>query len=277
MYDIMVDADQSRNDKYLKIIVDQIEVCRNYRPAFGREQKHTLREFQQLYGSDPFYAWLGLNDPIVYAAHRAAGGITSIYRQIGLGCEQLFRQIVQDHLDLNSEQVRWSYQIPAANQLGRKLSLDARIQVIDIPSDERRAIVTEWLAEAGSHLQVAPEVIAVLKGAVFEVRQGYKSKDSKRQNADIANAATAYAQGYLPILLLLSTQIDHDVANRYTRANWLILQGSVGDSRLRSTYTFAKDVLDFDLAAFFQRNSATLRETIAGILEALLTTRGADD
>lgn len=38
----MVDTDQNRNDKYLKIIVDQIEVCRNYRPAFGREQKYTL-------------------------------------------------------------------------------------------------------------------------------------------------------------------------------------------------------------------------------------------
>jgi len=27
-----------------------------------------------------------------------------------------------------------------------------------------------------------------LQGGVFEVRQGYKSKDSKRQNADVANA-----------------------------------------------------------------------------------------
>ena len=43
-------------------------------------------------------------------------------------------------------------------------------------------------------VHVDPDVFTILKGTVFEVRQGYKSKDSKRQNADIANAATAYTK-----------------------------------------------------------------------------------
>lgn len=52
-------------------------------------------------------------------------------------------------------------------------------------------------------------MFTTLKGAVFEVRQGYKSKDAKRQNADIANAAAAYTQAYLPCVVMLSSQIDY--------------------------------------------------------------------
>lgn len=65
-----------------------------------------------------------------------------------------------------------------------------------------------------------------LEGAVFEVRQGYKSKDSKRQNADITNAANAYANDYLPVVVLLSTQIDSDIAERYIVAQWVLLRGT---------------------------------------------------
>lgn len=104
-------------------------------------------------------------------------------------------------------------------------------------------------------------------------RQGYKSKDSKRQNADVANAAAAYSQAYLPVVVLLSTQIDPDVASRYEAAKWVLLRGRIGvASSLVSTYSFARDVLGYDLAAFFERNQETLRTELASILETLLTT-----
>lgn len=77
----------SFDEPYLNIIVGHITTCKAYKPAFGQGKPVSLEAFQQLYGTDPFYSWFGLNDPLVYAAHRAAGGITSVYRQIGLGCE----------------------------------------------------------------------------------------------------------------------------------------------------------------------------------------------
>jgi hypothetical protein len=258
------------DDKYLEIILNRILVCREYRPAFGQGQKVTLAEFQELYGSDPFYSWFGLNNALIYAAHRTAGGITSIYRQIGLGCEELIRQILQDHLRLNVEQVTWSYTTSIPGGRNRRLSLDGRIQLADVSSDKRRRVVGQWLNEAANKLEVAPEISKVLKGVVFEVRQGYKSKDSKRQNADIANAATAYSQGYLPVLLVLSTQIDNDIVERYEQAKWLILRGQLSNSLLNSTYAFTKEIIGYDLAGFFQRNSTTLHATIAEILQTLL-------
>ena len=41
------------------------------------ERALRVNEFQKLYGQDPFYAWLRLDDPLVYAAHKAAGNIVA--------------------------------------------------------------------------------------------------------------------------------------------------------------------------------------------------------
>lgn len=112
-----------------------------------------------------------------------------------------------------------------------------------------------------------------MTGTVFEVRQGYKSKDSKRQNADIANAAAAYTKGYFPCAVILSGQIDSDVLLRYRAEKWSVVTGVVSatDPRL-STYDFMRDVVGYDLAAFFERNSTALRKEINTILKTLLAT-----
>jgi hypothetical protein len=48
----------------------------------------------------------------MYAAHKAAGGMTSVYRQLGIGCERLFRGVIQDSLSLTAEQANWEYSVP---------------------------------------------------------------------------------------------------------------------------------------------------------------------
>lgn len=194
-------------DLYLEILLNRILICRNYKPKFGQGQHGglSLAEFKELYGADPFYSWLGLDNPMMYAAHSAAGGITSVYRQIGIGCEELVRRVLQDCLGLNEEQANWSYKIRTTSGRVQRLSLDARVQLSDIKTKKKQAVISNWLNRAAKHLQIAPEIAQVLKGSIFEIRQGYKSKDSKRQNADIANAVHAYSQGYLPVVMVLST------------------------------------------------------------------------
>lgn len=262
------------DEKYLEIILNKINICKTYKPRFGQGTGGlSLAEFQTLYGNDAFYSWFGLDTPLMYAAHRAAGGITSVYRQIGIGCETVFRLIIQDTLNLSEEQSRWSYTVTTGDG-ERTLSLDAKIQLDEIPETTPRQQVNAWLKEAAEFLQIAPEIRPVLKGAVFEVRQGYKSKDSKRQNADIANAATAYSQGYVPVLGMLSVQIDGDVAHRYEGVKWLVLRGHLGESPLHSTYAFTQQVLGYDLAGFFERHSSALKAAVLEVLETLLGTDG---
>ena len=121
-------------------------------------------------------------------------------------------------------------------------------------------------------LEVDDKVFESLSGTIFEVRQGYKSKDSKRQNADIANAATAYTRGYFPCAVILSGQIDGDVLMRYRAEKWSVVTGIVNTNNpLISTYDFMRDVVGYDLAAFFERNSSTLRAEIDAVLKVLLT------
>lgn len=263
--------------RYLKLLVDPIRVCAKYRPRMGQGANAglALEAFQELYRADPFYSWYGLDSPMMYAAHKAAGGMTSVYRQIGIGAERLFRQLLQDCLGLSALQSEWSYETSSVPGKVRTLRLDGRIELADIPDAQKRTIVHDWINAAADDLGVASEIRNSLKGVVFEVRQGYKSKDSKRQNADIANASTAYTRAYLPCLVVLSTQIDGDIVVRYRSAQWALLTGSVATaSAIRSTYAFVRDVIGFELAGFFERNANALQAEVTSVLHALLSPQG---
>ena len=262
------------DQEYIKIVVDPVRVCANYRPKLGQGSRggYALEDFQRIYGADPFYSWFGLDHPLMYAAHKAAGGMTSIYRQIGIGCEHLFHRILQDQLRLTAEDASWSYDVPVVSGGTRTLYLDGRIPLGKIAKPTSRKRVADWIQAGANSLGIAPVIRESLTGAVFEVRQGYKSKDSKRQNADLANAATAYTQSYIPCAVILSTQIDADILLRYRAVKWLVLTGLLGaNDPLISTYDFMKMIVGYDLAAFFARNSAALKREVESVLIALLT------
>ena len=262
-----------RNARYLELVLRPIRVCASYKPKMGHGAGigMNLADFQSLYGADPFYSWFGLEHPLMYAAHKAAGGMTSIYRQIGTGCEHLVQAILQDELGLSVADSQWGYNIQGANKKTRTLSLDGRIPLDKVVDQGKRQRVQEWIQQACEQLHVAPAIAHSLSGAVFEVRQGYKSKDSKRQNADISNAATAYTQAYMPCVIVLSTQIDSDIVTRYRNEQWLILTGHVAHATpLDSTYSFFKEVVGYDLAGFFSEHTEILRLEMDKILTSLL-------
>lgn len=281
------------DSNYMEILLKPLRESANYTPKFGQGRGIglTLAAFRDRYGDDPLYSWIGFDDDLLYAAHKAAGGMTSLYRQLGIGCERLFRRILQDELGLNEAQVSWSYTTPVALSPGqiaeegesdediseevepqappksRTLTLDGRIALSDLDGTVSKARVRGWLRSLLDELAVKSQI----EGAVFEVRQGYKSKDAKRQNADLANAVQAYTQRYLPVLVVISNQIDEGVASRYREGKWGVLRGDVRDKRsTRSTFAFCRDVVGYDLQAFFERNQASLREEVHSILDGLL-------
>ncbi len=264
---------KDRDVQYLEIIVDCVRVCSSYKPKFGRGRGAglTLDEFQNRYRGDPFYGWFGLDNPMMYVAHKAAGGMTSVYRQIGIGCERLFRRILQDTLDLSETDVIWSYEVLASAGKMRRLSLDARVPLESIRDSAAKARFHDWMKQSADAIGIEPRVFDSLTGTVFEIRQGYKSKDSKRQNADIANASSAYMKSYLPCIIVLSNQIDEDILRRYRSEGWAVTTGVIGqDAPLISTYDFMREVVGYDLAAFLERNRDMLRVEVRRVLEKLL-------
>lgn len=263
---------EEQRNRYRELLISPVRECANYSPKFGhtKEGGFSLAEFQSLYGQDAFYKWLGLDSPLMYSAHKAAGGITSVYRQIGIGCERLVREIFMDYLGLSETDVKWSYSMTGANGRARTLSLDGRIIFDAVTNVEARERIIQWKNHAAEQLELTKPVCDAMTGVVFEVRQGYKSKDSKRQNADIANAANAYANGYIPCLMVMSAQIDDDIATRYRQAKWLLLQGYISTSPYTSTYDFYKKIIGFDLAAFMADSQSLFRAETHRILDQLM-------
>lgn len=155
------------------------------------------------------------------------------------------------------------------------LHLDGRVPLDKIANVHKRQRIHQWMRDVAERLDIEERVFDGLNGVVFEVRQGYKSKDSKRQRADIANACAAYTRGYIPCNVILSTQIDSEISLRYSAAKWVVLTGvtSVSDP-LVSTYDFMENIIGYDLAGFFNRNQRILQEELERVLTTVLDPNG---
>ena len=110
-----------------------------------------------------------------------------------------------------------------------------------------------------------------MTGAVFEVRQGYKSADAKRQNADLRFGLAAYDAGYLPVVLVISNQVSGVVVERYRHNKLLVLTGHRGDDDTKSTFAFFENVVGYSLVGFFERNAPAIRREVGDILLGLLS------
>ena len=267
---IMHDA---KNDAFLRdVFLTPVRKCASYQPAFGRGKSSglSLLDFQILYGSDSFYAWLGLDDSSVYAAHKAAGGLTSVYRQIGIGSERLFRAILAQALNLSEYQMDWRYEYAKPDGKMGIHTLDACVRLSDLEADATRRF-ENWLRLSQNMIGGSSSDRVSLQGAVFEVRQGYKSADSKRQNADLRYGVRAYQAGLLPAFAIMSMQVSKPVIRRYRSDGMLVLTGIRDNDPSASTFAFFEQVVGYDLAGFFERNKSIFRAEITRIIETLLS------
>lgn len=257
--------------KYLEIFLSPLHVCFNYLPAFGTSGNTglSLANFQALYGDDEFYSWIGLDSPLVYAAHKASGGLTSIYRQIGVGAERLLREVIKDRFALSQEEVEWKYEYSKTRKAKAFHILDARISLANLKEDNQIERVRAWLEKArrAAHGDARTQ----LKGAIFEIWQGYKSADSKRQNADLRFGARAYQFGHIPVVAVLSSQVSDTVISRYRDAGMLVLTGVHSDDVTLSTFAFFKQVVGYSLEEFFRRSSPEIKKVVHSLISKLLS------
>lgn len=262
-----------KDASYLETFLAPLRVCETYRPAFGSASGEglSLADFQKLYGADEFYSWIGLDSPLVYAAHKASGGLTSIYRQIGIAAERLLQEIIKDSLELTQDQIDWKY---AYNKTRRQKAfhiLDARISLCDVSDKAAAKRIAEWL-DAAKHKTGGDRRFRA-QGAIFEIRQGYKSADSKRQNADLRFGAKSYQIGHIPVVAVLSSQVSETVIARYRDAGMLVMTGTPSNDATASTFAFFRTVIGYNLDDFFRRSSTAIKSAIHGLTEKLLTPR----
>lgn len=74
------------------------------------------------------------------------------------------------------------------------------------------------------------------------------------------------------VMLVMSREINAAVLSRYQNANLIVLRGDTTDkSPMTSTYSFFNQIIGYDLAGFFERNTNHLRTQVKSILEELLS------
>jgi hypothetical protein len=195
-------------------------------------------DWQERRSADPFYGPLGLDSSELAAAHRWAATLTSGYRRLGYATEHLVREAMADRLGVTPEQLQWSYKTDKK----RARTLDARLALDELPTRAARRL-KKFLDDDRS------------AGAVFEIRQGYKSCDSKRRNADRQSANAIRRAGFTPVLLVVSDELSPENIASYTKDGWKILKGA-------DTMAFLKDVVGFDLGGMLDRNRDWMRAKV---------------
>lgn len=263
----------SKDDAFLvKTFLTPIRECYKYKPAFGltnSEDGVSYDRFEKIFGDDPFYSWIGLAAPSVYAAHKAAGGLTSVYRQLGIGSERLFRAIINLSLGINEERIIWSYQYSSSPTKMGIHTLDACLRIDDLNGNDRDRLFN-WINGSIERIGTSNNKKSKLEGVVFEVRQGYKSADSKRQNADLRFGLNAYQNDMLPAFAIFSNQVSYPVIARYKADGMLVLTGLATDDPYESTFAFFKRVVGYDISGFFERNKEEIRTEVRGVVASLL-------
>ena len=131
------------DEKYRELLLSPIRTCASYLPKMGGGVEVNFEGFATLYGGDPFYRWVGLDTAPMFAAHKAAGGMTSVYRQLGIGSERLVREILKDSYGLTASQVVWSYEMVEDSTTGgaaktKLLTLDGRVDLADVKNENAR-------------------------------------------------------------------------------------------------------------------------------------------
>ncbi|MCQ0990592.1 hypothetical protein [Jiella marina] len=261
------------SDKFLvETFLKPIRECYKYKPAFGlssRDNGVSFTDFEEIFGNDPFYSWIGLASPSVYAAHKAAGGLTSVYRQLGIGSERLFRAILNIALEIDEEKILWSYKYNSSPTKLATHTLDACLRIDDLQGSARQRL-SDWITGSIDRIGTSNNKKSVLDGVVFEVRQGYKSADSKRQNADLRFGLNAYQSDMLPAFAIFSNQVSYPVIHRYRADGMLVLTGISNEDPFESTFAFFKKVVEYDLSNFFERNKEEIRREVRSVVSSLL-------
>jgi hypothetical protein len=272
MSDTSQDEEAQRDCRYRELLLEPLRLCASYKPAFGKDRSGvSIDGFKSMYGSDPLYHWVGLDVDLMYTAHKAAGGMTSVYRQLGTGCERFVRAIMKDEFCLSDEQINWDYTIERSDGSSRTLTLDARLDFNDLPSNPRVDELKSWTNDVAQMLSFSQPQIETLTGSVFEIRQGYKSQDAKRQNADMQSAMRARNDCFVFVMAVVSSQISKTLRRRYQNSQMLVLTGNLSGDPLDDTFAFIEQVVGYPITSFFERNSSVIREEVGVVLQNLLS------
>ncbi|MGH8024658.1 MAG: hypothetical protein ACRED1_13800, partial [Limisphaerales bacterium] len=89
------------------------------------------------------------------------------YRQIGIGSQWGFYQMLQDHFGLTREQAIWSYKIIGRGEKPRTLTLDGRISLNDVKNKDAKWKVQKWIETVAREIHLPDDTVKNVGNSKF--------------------------------------------------------------------------------------------------------------
>lgn len=222
----------------LNIAVSNIRRVLEFSPYKSYSRINNREEFQVLLADDPAFGALGLDDERYVIARVGGNLITSLHRKIGDLYEGIFAYLLKETYSVNDEELHYGVEV----RIGDRVQLRS----------------TDGLITREKYNEFIPEHWLQFDGIGFEVRSCYQIGDSKRIQADYDMSLALKANNIKPIMLIMcNTSLKSPVAR--LAKSWELYEGI-------NSFELIQTITGFNLYAFLQENSKTLKAEIDRVL-----------
>lgn len=227
-----------QESEVLSIAVANIRKVLEFNPYKSYSNVNNRDEFQLLIANDPAFGALGLDDERYVIARVGGNLVTSLHRKIGDLYGGIFAYLLKETYGVTEQELHY----------GVEVSIGDRVQIRS----------TDGLIRKENYNELIPEHWLQFEGIGFEVRSCYQIGDSKRIQADYDMSLALKAHNIKPVMLIMcNTSLKSPVA-RLSRS-WELYEGI-------KSFELIRMITGFDLYAFLQNNSQTLKVEIDRVL-----------
>lgn len=222
----------------LNIAISNIRRVLEFSPYKSYSGISNREEFQNLIANDPAFGALGLDDERYVIARVGGNLVTSLHRKIGDLYEGIFAYLLKETYSVGDDEIHF----------GVEVKIGDRVQIRS----------TDGLIKKENYNELIPEEWRQFDGIGFEVRSCYQIGDSKRIQADYDMSLALKANRINPVMLIMcATSLRSPVAR--LAKSWELYEGM-------DSFNLIRSITNFDLYAFLQANSKTLRAEIDRVL-----------
>lgn len=238
-----------------RIIETKVEMIRQtYSEVAPKEVEKEIK-------SDALYGLLFRDISEFYVQSVLGGRITtSLHRNFGDIVEMSVREIFKSAFDLDDQLAQSSFTLKSIEKRStRTTDVTLPYTALEEKTVGRLRAFHEQLCKR--HRRDVEGLHATCKGVGYEVRQCYKSNDSKRRTADIDMSHLLANKGLAPVMLIFCSSSSASIIQDYNRlSKWLILEGT-------AAFEYVNDVTGFNYRAYLDSKIEKLAPQLRSLFQ----------
>ncbi len=193
---------------------------------------------------DALYGLLFKNISVFYAQSVLGGRITtSLHRNFGDIIEVSVREIFKHAYSLDDGLARSSFSIQSIEKRSTRTT-DVSIPFEALTNAQEKSLRAYHVKLCGKHTPALLAQHGACRGLGYEVRQCYKSNDSKRRTADIDMSDLLFQNKIIPMMLIFCSSSSPSIIRDYRRlSKWMIVEGD-------DAFDYVREISGFDFRGY---------------------------